>query len=86
MESLIYMANGLYLVSYFMNDILRLRILTVTAACCLAAYFYMQPVPMMTVVCWNLFFVALNIFQIVRLLLARSKLPLPSWRLANASL
>ena len=74
MESLVFMANGLYLASYFMNDILRLRYLTITAACCLAAYFYLQPIPMMTVVYWNLFFVALNIFQICRLLMERAGL------------
>ena len=71
MESLVFVANGLYLVSYFMNDMLRLRMLTVTAACCLVAYFYLRPEPMMTVICWNLFFVALNLFQIARL--ARQK-------------
>ena len=71
MEALVYIANGLYLLSYFMNDMLRLRLLTVTAACCLVGYFYCRPEPLMTVICWNLFFVALNVFQIVRL--ARAK-------------
>ncbi|MBL6957841.1 MAG: hypothetical protein ISR52_02595 [Rhodospirillales bacterium] len=64
---MVYIANGLYLLSYVMHDMLRLRLLTVTAACCLAAYFYLQPEPMLTVVYWNLFFVALNVFQITRL-------------------
>ncbi len=72
MESLVYMANGMYLASYFMKDMLHLRILTVTAALCLVAYFYFRAEPMMTVVCWNLFFVALNIFQITRLVRARN--------------
>ena len=68
MEILIYVANGLYLASYFMKDILRLRILTVVAACCLVAYFYIRPEPEMTIVGWNLFFVALNVVQISRII------------------
>ena len=68
MESLIYAANGMYVVAYFMTDMLRMRILTVIAASCLATYFYCQPVPMLTVVGWNVFFIALNLFQIARVL------------------
>ncbi len=71
MEILIYTANILYLVSYFVQDILRLRVFTVLAALCLVGYFYCQPEPLMTVVCWNLFFVALNVFQIGRILKVR---------------
>ena len=41
-----------------------------TAAACLAVYFYSQPVPMLNVVAWNVFFIALNLMQIVRLVLA----------------
>lgn len=68
MESLVYAANGMYVLAYFMTDILRMRILTVTAACCLATYFYCQPEPMLTVVGWNIFFILLNLFQIMRVL------------------
>ncbi len=74
MEILVYMANGMYLASYFMKEMLHLRMLTVAAALCLSAYFYFQPEPMMTVVCWNLFFVALNVFQITRIVIARGRL------------
>ncbi len=77
MESLVYMANGMYLASYFMKDMLHLRILTVTAALCLVAYFYFRPEPMMTVVCWNLFFVALNVFQIIRIVASRTETNVP---------
>ena len=66
------MANGMYLASYFMKDMLHLRVLTVAAALCLVAYFYVRPEPMMTVVGWNLFFVALNVFQITRIVVSRS--------------
>jgi len=71
METLIYVANLMYVAAYFMNDLLRLRVLTVTAATCLAIYFYHQPVPMLTVVVWNVFFILLNLAQIARLLIVR---------------
>jgi hypothetical protein len=71
METLIYAANGLYLLSYTVKDILKLRLLTVSAACILVTYFALQPEPVMSIICWNLFFVALNIFQIVSILKAR---------------
>lgn len=73
MESLIFVANGMYVASYFMNDILRLRLLTVTAASCLATYFYSLPQPMWTVIGWNTFFIGLNVFQIARELRARRR-------------
>jgi hypothetical protein len=71
MESLIYVANILYLLSYMVRDILHLRILTIVAACCLVTYFYTQAEPLMTVVYWNLFFVALNVFQLSNIMLGR---------------
>lgn len=71
MESLIFIANGMYVASYFMRDILRLRLLTVTAATCLATYFCTLPEPMWTIVGWNSFFIGLNVFQIGRELRAR---------------
>jgi hypothetical protein len=72
MESLIYIANGLNLLGYCMKDMLRLRILMLAAASCLAGYFYFRAEPLMTCVYWNLFYVALNSAQIARLVLARS--------------
>ena len=71
MESLIFVANSLYVASYFTNDILRLRLLPITAASCLATYFYSLPEPMWTVVGWNLFFIGLNLFQIARAMRAK---------------
>ena len=73
MEALVYTANALYLMAYFTQDILRLRALTVTAALCLTGYFYLRPEPLMTLVYWNLFFVALNVLQIVRLCAGRRR-------------
>ena len=73
MEILVYIANILYLLSYFVQDMLRLRVLTIFAAMCLVGFFYFQPEPMLTVVCWNVFFIALNIFQLGRILATRRK-------------
>lgn len=71
MELMINTANILYLLSYFVRDILRLRILTVAAASCLSGYFYCQPEPLMVAVYWNVGFIGLNLFWIARLLLRR---------------
>lgn len=73
MDILINAANVLYVVAYFTMDMLRLRVITCAAACCLAVYFYNQPVPMLNVVAWNLFFVTLNMVQIGRILMARRR-------------
>lgn len=66
MECLIYVANGMYVLSYFMKDMIRLRLITVIAASCLATYFYNLPEPMWNVIGWNSFFICLNLFQIAR--------------------
>jgi len=71
MEALITLANLLYLLSYFMQDILRLRILTIVAASILIAYFWLRPEPIMAVVYWNGFFILLNAMQVVRILYQR---------------
>ena len=70
MDMLINLANGLYVVAYFTNNMLRLRMLTLTAAACLAVYFATRPEPLWTVVAWNIFFLLLNGVQVARLLLA----------------
>jgi len=73
MYALIYVANSLNLLSYFVRDILYLRALTVTAVLCLALYFGSRPEPLMEVVYWNLFFLGMNVFQIVRVLRVRRR-------------
>lgn len=74
MDILVNLANVLYVIGYFTMDMLRLRILTVIAACCLAVYFYSQPVPMLNVVAWNVFFIVLNLVQVGRILMARRRM------------
>ena len=68
MDYLIHIANLLYLSSYVMRDLIRLRVLTVVAASCLIPYFYLQPKPLTAAICWNLFFIALNVGWVVRLM------------------
>ena len=75
MDAMIYVANGLNLMSYFVRDILQLRALTIVAVACLAMYFVSRPEPLMEVVYWNLFFLVLNALQIVRLVLLRRRDP-----------
>ena len=73
MDILVNAANVLYVTAYFTMDMLRLRILSATAACFLAVYFCSQPVPMLNVVAWNVFFIVLNGVQIARLVAARRR-------------
>ena len=73
MELLIHAANMLYLTSYFVRDVLRLRVFTVFAATSLIPYFYLQPEPLMAAIYWNLFFIVLNAYWIVRLVRERSR-------------
>lgn len=75
MDILINAANVLYVVAYFTTDMMRLRVLTLVAACCLATFFASQPVPLWNVVAWNGFFIALNLWQLVRLVSARRLAP-----------
>ena len=67
MEYLINGANILYLFAYFVRDIFWLRVLTIVAALCLVPYFYLQADPLLAPVCWNLFFAALNLCWVVKL-------------------
>ncbi len=76
MEVLIHFANILYLVSYTVREILWLRVFTVIAATCLIFYFYLQPEPLLTPIYWNLLFIALNIYWIVKLVLERRPIEL----------
>ena len=85
MELLINLANVLYLVSYFVQDMLRLRLLTVVAATCLSAYFYFLPEPLMVAVYWNLGFIGLNLFRIARLKGSVDRVPTAVDRKASVS-
>lgn len=71
MDALLYLANGLNLLSYFVRDVLCLRVFTTAAVTCLALYFAGRPEPLMEVVYWNLLFVALNVGQLAWIALQR---------------
>ena len=47
MDYVVHAANGLYLVSYLVRDILWLRILTVIGACTLMPFFLWRPEPLL---------------------------------------
>jgi hypothetical protein len=64
-------ANVLYLISYSVRDILWLRILTVVAALLLIPYYEMQPKPLTDAIYWNVLFIAINVYWIIRLAIER---------------
>lgn len=67
MEALIFAANLLYVATYFTERLLRIRVMTFCAGCCLIAYHVCRPDPLLTIIGWNVFFVGLNVAQILRL-------------------
>lgn len=60
-------ANVLYLISYSVRDILWLRVLTVVAALLLIPYYELQPQPLSDAIRWNVVFIAINAYWIIRL-------------------
>jgi hypothetical protein len=64
-------ANVLYLASYSVRDILWLRVLTVTAALLLIPYYAFQPIPLTVAIAWNVLFIAINTYWIIRLIIER---------------
>jgi hypothetical protein len=71
MEYLLNTANVLYLLAYFVRDVLLLRVLTVVAASLLTAYLSLLPEPLVAAACWNLFFILVNAGWAIRLAKAR---------------
>jgi hypothetical protein len=69
-DSLVTLANMLFVAAYFVRNMLWLRAFALGGAGCLALYFYTLPTPLMQVVYWNLFYVTLNLLWIGRLILA----------------
>jgi hypothetical protein len=64
-------ANAIYLASYTVRDILWLRVLTVLAATMLIPYYAMQMVPLRAAIDWNVIFIIINCYWIVRLIIER---------------
>lgn len=69
MEALIHAANALYLVSYSVRDVLKLRIATICALFLLMLYY--QHNQLWTPLAYNLLFTSINILQTWRLVLER---------------
>jgi hypothetical protein len=65
------LANVLYLASYSVRDILWLRILTVVASVLLIPYYLFQSVPLTAAIWWNVVFIAINGYWIIRLIIER---------------
>jgi hypothetical protein len=70
-DSLIHIANVLYVASYSVRDILWLRLLTIVAIIALLPYYYTRPTPLLEAIAWNMLFLAINGWQLYRLLLER---------------
>jgi hypothetical protein len=71
MEIFIHLANGTFLVSFLVRDILKLRVLSVVGGFFLLAYFLLSNPVVWPSVGWNLVFAAINGVQITRLVLER---------------
>jgi hypothetical protein len=70
-DALVTLANILNVAGYLVKDRLWVRSLSFSATCCLAYYFTSRPEPLVNVVCWNLFFAALNAVLLWRLVADR---------------
>src|SRR5262245_13620102 len=69
MDVLIHVANVLFLLSYLVRDILVLRLLTVVAILALLPYYFANG--LYPPIFWNSVFIAINLYQLYRLVLER---------------
>jgi hypothetical protein len=68
---LIHVANVLYLFSYLVKDILKLRVLTVVAGLILLGYYVAEAMPVWAAIAWNILFLGINLWQVKVLLVER---------------
>lgn len=71
MQLLIHAANLLFLASYLVRDILKLRVLSLVAGFFLLAFYCLDKEIVWAAIGWNVVFSAINGYQIRRLLLER---------------
>ncbi|HEY6563271.1 MAG TPA: cyclic nucleotide-binding domain-containing protein, partial [Pirellulaceae bacterium] len=72
MEKYLYLANILYLFSYWVKDVLALRILAVIAMLVFMPYYLFRDAePKYGAIYWNIAFFAINVFWIVMIFLER---------------
>ena len=77
MDALVPVANGFFILAYFVKDLLKLRALSFVGASCLAFYFAFRPEPLLHVAGWNVFFATLTALWICRLVYERKRAPKP---------
>lgn len=70
-DGFIHFSNIIYLLSYSVRDILWLRIFTVVGASSLIPYFLSREADLSDAIAWNVLFIAINIFQIGRIVKER---------------
>ncbi len=75
-DNLVHLTYLLYLFSYLVRDILKLRTLAVIAALNVMLYFYFLPEPLWKPIAWNVLFVGVNLYQITALLRQRKPVTL----------
>ncbi|MFA3916118.1 cyclic nucleotide-binding domain-containing protein [Ruegeria hyattellae] len=75
LDILVNIANVAYLCSYSVRDIFWLRVLSVIGGALLLPYYYLQAQPLWAALGWNIFFIAINLFWIIRLLAERRPVP-----------
>ncbi len=71
LDVLLAVANIIYLISYSVRDILWLRIATVLGLTLLLPYYYFQDPPLWGPIGWNVVFLVINLYWIVKLLAER---------------
>lgn len=64
-------ANVVYLASYSVRDILWLRIFSIVGGALLLPYYYLQVNSLWTAIAWNLVFISINAFWVVKLFMER---------------
>lgn len=64
MNSLVHVANVVYLLSYWVKDVRWLRALTILGIVLLIPYYLVQVRPLWEAAIWNLVFLGINIFRL----------------------
>ena len=75
MDLLVTLANLLNVTGFFVKDRLWVRALSLSAAACIGIYLAARPAPFAYAVYWNIVFLALNAYFLVRLVLDRFRSP-----------
>ena len=82
MPPLVHLANALFLLSYFVRDILWLRVFAVVASCALLVSSTLAHPVTWSALTWNVVFASLNVWQIKRLLMERRPVALDEEQMA----